>query len=126
MAKASRTSQASKSTRSRRAAKSGSQAASARRSAPSKRSEPVEQEDADAYDFERLERAVRVLLKERRRLEAENQSLRCELAEKDVRVKGLDAKLIEFNQRRVDAKKRLDDLIARVGDFDPESPRTRG
>jgi hypothetical protein len=68
---------------------------------------------------------VQLLLKEQRRLKSENQSLRRDLAEKDVRIKGLDAKLIDQNQRRVDAKKRLDDLIARIGEFDPESPRLR-
>ena len=66
------------------------------------------------------------LLKAQRRLKAENQSLRRDLAEKEVRIKGLGAQLIEQNQHRVDARKRLDDLIARIGEYDPEHPRLRG
>lgn len=66
------------------------------------------------------------LLKAQRRLKAENQSLRRDLAEKEVRIKGLGVQLIEQNQHRVDARKRLDDLIARIGEYDPERPRLRG
>jgi len=65
-------------------------------------------------------------MKEHRRLKSENQSLRRDMAEKEVRIKGLNSQLIDQNQRRVDARKRLDDLIARIGEFDPESPRLRG
>jgi chromosome segregation ATPase len=66
------------------------------------------------YDFERLERAVRALVERGDRLQAENQGLRAKLSARDRRIRRLDEKLLETNQRRQDALKRIDNLIAQL------------
>lgn len=43
-----------------------------------------------------------------------------ELAERDARVRGLEAQLIELNQNRQDVAKRLDDLIEQVDQLDAQ------
>jgi uncharacterized protein Yka (UPF0111/DUF47 family) len=40
--------------------------------------------------------------------------LREELADRERKIRSLDEKFIEFNQRRQDALKRIDELIAQI------------
>lgn len=71
----------------------------------------------DPFDFARLEAAVGQLLVEKRRLRAENEQLRIELAERNGTVRDLDQQVTQQEQRRTDALKRVDDLIAQVEGF---------
>lgn len=74
----------------------------------------------DGYDLARLERAVSALLDERLRLQAENATLRDQLEERDRRLDRLDEELLDLNQRRRDAMKRLDDVIAQIDELETE------
>jgi predicted RNase H-like nuclease (RuvC/YqgF family) len=69
---------------------------------------------ANSYDFARLERAIRVLARRKQELERENESLRSELQGHGNRIRMLDERLLEVNQRRQDAIKLVDDLIAQM------------
>ena len=66
------------------------------------------------YDLARLERAVSLLLDDRSRLQSENAALRDQLEEGGPRLGRLDEELLDLNQRRRDAMKRLDDVIAHL------------
>jgi chromosome segregation ATPase len=80
---------------------------------------PIPDDHPDTpYDFERLERAVTALVERGDRLQAENHGLRAKLSERDRRVRRLDEKLLETNQRRQDALKRIDNLIAQLDQLD--------
>lgn len=68
-------------------------------------------EPAPLYDLARLERAVRAMVEERRSLQTENERLKAELAARDDDLR-------ELNQRRQDAFKRIDDLIAQLDRLD--------
>jgi len=72
----------------------------------------------DGYDFARLERAVSLLLDERLRLQSENATLRDQLEEGSQRLGRLDEELLDLNQRRRDAMKRLDDVIAQLDELE--------
>ena len=63
--------------------------------------------EASAYTFERLETVVAELVDSRRQLQAENANLRRQLSDQGVRLQGLDDRLLESNQRRQDALKRI-------------------
>jgi regulator of replication initiation timing len=69
------------------------------------------------YDYERLERVVTELLTEHRKLRSENEELRRELIERDELMAGLDQRVTQQEQRRTDALKSVDDLIAQVEGF---------
>ncbi len=69
------------------------------------------------FDFEHLERVVGELIEERRRLVSENTVLRQELLERERAVKELDQKVSLQEQKRTDALKRIDDLLAQVEGF---------
>ncbi|MDP6978270.1 MAG: hypothetical protein QF570_06655 [Myxococcota bacterium] len=73
--------------------------------------------DADVFDFDRLERVVAELIEERHRLGAENDLLRKELVQREQKIAELDSRLTQQEQRRTDALKRLDDLLAQVEGF---------
>jgi chromosome segregation ATPase len=68
--------------------------------------------------FERLDRLVRSLVEKYRVLQTENTSLRAELDERDSRIRSLDDQILEMNQNRQDAAKRIDDLIAQLDQLD--------
>ena len=72
----------------------------------------------DGYDLARLERAVSLLLDERLRLQNENATLRDQLEEGNQRLGRLDEELLDLNQRRRDAMKRLDDVIAQLDELE--------
>src|SRR5262245_37703443 len=73
---------------------------------------------SDGYDFERLERAVSELASTCRRQRLENLTLRRELEHKSQRIRALDGKLLEANQKRQDVAKRIDELIAQIDQLD--------
>ena len=64
------------------------------------------QEDR-SYDFDRLEGAVDLLLASHDRLREENVLLRQQLDERAARLRQLDEQLLEQNQRKHDALKRI-------------------
>jgi uncharacterized coiled-coil DUF342 family protein len=69
---------------------------------------------SNAYDFERLERAIASLTSEHLSLRGENEVLREELAQRESHIQKLDEQFIGLNQRRQDALKRIDELIAQI------------
>jgi predicted RNase H-like nuclease (RuvC/YqgF family) len=76
--------------------------------------------ERERYDFERLERAVEALAKAHRRLRDENSTLRRKVEEKGRRIRALEGRLLEANQRRQDVAKRIDELIAQVNHLDAQ------
>jgi len=78
------------------------------------------------FDFARLERVVSELLAQQQRLRSENELLRQELHERDRVVQGLDQQVILQEQRRTDALKRLDDLVAQVEGFSTLATQAAG
>jgi len=58
------------------------------------------------------------LVERYRALADENGRLRRELEQREGRVRTLDDQLLEMNQRRQDATKRIDDLIAQIDQID--------
>jgi chromosome segregation ATPase len=74
--------------------------------------------DRNDYDFERLERGVHSLLHQQDRLQSENAELRRKVSEKNLRIRHLDEKLLQANQRRQDVGKSLDELIAHIDQLD--------
>lgn len=77
----------------------------------------------DASQFERLEALVRALVDRHRALEDERQQLRAGLKERDSRIKALDVQLVDMNQTRRDAAKRIDELIAQLDQVEAEVGR---
>jgi chorismate mutase len=73
---------------------------------------------SDAYDFERLERVVSKLVAAYRHQRAENAGLRREVEQRSQRIRALDGKLLEANQKRQDVVKRIDELIAQIDQLD--------
>jgi hypothetical protein len=43
-----------------------------------------------------------------------------ELAEREGRIRGLEAQLLQANQRRSDTSKRIDELIAQLDELDAQ------
>ena len=73
-----------------------------------------------AYDFDRLERAVRSLVAQQNRLATENQQLRDELAQRDVEAKQLNAEIEDAKSRREGAIERVDTLMAELDRLDTQ------
>jgi regulator of replication initiation timing len=67
-----------------------------------------------AYDLDRLERAVSVLIEGVERLRQENRQLREQLAVRGQRIQALENDVRHANQRRQDVAKRVDELIGQV------------
>jgi chromosome segregation ATPase len=72
----------------------------------------------DRFDFERLEKVVSELAASYRHQRAENATLRRELEQRSQRIRALDGKLLEANQKRQDVLKRIDELIAQIDQLD--------
>lgn len=53
-----------------------------------------------------------------RRQRLENLALRRDLEHKSQRIRALDGKLLEANQKRQDVAKRIDELIAQIDQLD--------
>lgn len=51
-------------------------------------------------------------------LQGENASLRADLEGHESRIRSLDDQILEMNQNRQDAAKRIDDLIAQIDQLD--------
>jgi septal ring factor EnvC (AmiA/AmiB activator) len=79
-----------------------------------------ESKTSEAQSFERLDSLVRSLVEKYRLLQTENTSLRAELDERDSRIRSLDDQILEMNQNRQDAAKRIDDLIAQLDQLDAQ------
>ena len=77
----------------------------------------------DASQFERLETLVRAMVDRHRALEEERQKLRAGLKEREARIKALDAQLVDMNQTRRDAAKRIDELITQLDQVEAEVGR---
>jgi len=80
----------------------------------------------DLENFERLERVVRELAERHLALRREHVSLQHLLAERESRLRGLDARMREHNQARQDAVKRIDDLITQLGRVEEQLERRHG
>lgn len=63
---------------------------------------------------------MRSLVERYQALVGENARLRQELEERGGRVRVLDDQILEMNQRRQDAAKRIDDLIAQIDQIDAQ------
>ena len=81
---------------------------------------------AAASRFERLEELVRTLVERHRALSAERTQLRERLVQRDARIKTLDAQLVQLNQTRRDAAKRIDELVAQLDRVQQEIERRAG
>ncbi len=79
---------------------------------------PSESASRELENFDRLDRLVRALLQRHQALQGELADLRARLEERDARVRTLEGKILESNQTRRDAGKRLDDLIAQLDHLD--------
>lgn len=53
-----------------------------------------------------------------RRQRSENLALRRELEHRNQRIRALDGKLLEANQKRQDVAKRIDELIAQIAQLE--------
>ncbi|MGH0034291.1 MAG: cell division protein ZapB [Myxococcota bacterium] len=71
-------------------------------------------------EFDRLEKAVRRLVDQSRRLRAENTGLRRDLDAREARIQELDESLIGANQLRQDAIKRIDELLSQIDHLDTQ------
>jgi hypothetical protein len=78
----------------------------------------IRESKSDHYDFERLEQAVAALAAAYRRQRDENAGLRRELEQRAQRIRALDGKLLEANERRLDVAKGIDELIAHIEHLD--------
>jgi chromosome segregation ATPase len=76
--------------------------------------------DSSIYDWDRLERAVGALAAQHDALRSKIRALTLEIGERDSRIRGLEAQLLQGNQRRSDAYKRIDELIAQLDELDAQ------
>jgi chromosome segregation ATPase len=76
--------------------------------------------EQNSYDFARLERAVTELADAHRRMRDENAALQRDVAEKNLRIRLLDEKILDANQRRSDVTKRVDELIAQIDQLESQ------
>lgn len=72
------------------------------------------------YDWDRLELAVGTLVSQHEALRKEVRRLRADLGERNHRIRGLEAQLLDANQRRQDTSKRIDELIAQLDQLDAQ------
>jgi chromosome segregation ATPase len=78
---------------------------------------------SEPSQFERLESLVRSLVDRHRSLTAAQKQLRERVAQREARIKALDAKLVQSNQQRRDAAKRIDELVAQLDRVEAEVAR---
>lgn len=78
---------------------------------------------ADAAQLERLESLVSSLIARYEALSAEHVQLRHGIKDRDARIKALEAQLVDSNQTRRDAAKRIDDLLAQFDRVEAEVGR---
>ncbi len=70
------------------------------------------------WGWDRLERAVTRLAEEVQSLRESLRGARGELADRDQRIRRLEAQLLDANQRRQDTGKRIDELISQLDQLD--------
>lgn len=84
--------------------------------------EPIPAKADDRYDFRRLERAVTALADALAESRGKVETLLHEREEHAQRIRNLEGELLAANQKRQDAGKRLEELIAQLdhleGDLD--------
>lgn len=73
----------------------------------------------DAYDFDRLEKAIRTLVTQQVALRRENADLQVMLAETKLHARSLDARVRAESRRRRDALEHIDQLIAEIEALEP-------
>lgn len=78
----------------------------------------ISSSSSSSYDFDRLESAISALVKSHGQLREDNAALHRDLEESQRRIRSLDSELIAANQRRQDAYKRIDELIAHLDQLD--------
>jgi peptidoglycan hydrolase CwlO-like protein len=78
---------------------------------------------ADGSQFERLEVLVRALVDRHRTLAAGQKQLRERVAQREARIKALDAQIVQSNQQRRDAAKRIDELMTQLDRVEAEVAR---
>jgi uncharacterized protein involved in exopolysaccharide biosynthesis len=83
----------------------------------SSRGDPI-RSAASVYDWDRLDRAVRALVAQQEALRKEVCRLREDMGDRNLRIRTLEAQLLEANQRRQDTIKRIDELIAQLDQLD--------
>lgn len=71
-------------------------------------------------DFDRLEQVVTALVEAHQQALLRNEELRGELDEKNHRIRQLESKVLNVNQRRQDVTKRIDELIAQIDQLDSQ------
>jgi chromosome segregation ATPase len=101
----------------RKATSTSSVAPPTRASAPQDTSRPT---GSKAFDWDRLEVAVRALVDQQSHLRDELASIRADLAEREHRIRRLEAQIIEANQSRQDTGKRIDELISQLDQLDAQ------
>lgn len=74
--------------------------------------------------MDRLERAVQALVESHERLQREAGALRANAAEKERRIRELEEQLLDSNQRRQEAGKRIDELISQLDHLDARLARS--
>jgi len=78
---------------------------------------------SEGSQFERLEALVRSLVDRHRVLNADRKQLRERVAQRDARIRALDARLVQTNQLRRDAAKRIDELAVQLDRVEAELAR---
>lgn len=78
----------------------------------------------DDVGFDRLETAVEALVGSHDQLQQDHQRLRREFAQANNRIRELEGELLAANQRRQDAFKRIDELIAHLDQLDEQLGET--
>jgi chromosome segregation ATPase len=76
------------------------------------RADPRAGRQAELDNFERLARLVQTLVGRYEALRARQVALEETLAEREARIRSLDDEMLQVNQSRRDAAKRIDELIA--------------
>jgi len=87
---------------------------------------PIPSGDPDSYDFQRLARAVDALADAHARALGENAALRRKVEERSRRIRGLEERLLEANQKRRDVAKRIDELVAQLNHLDAQLGKSEG
>ena len=76
--------------------------------------------------MDRLERVVQALVESHERLRREAGALRADATRKERRIRELEEQLLDSNQRRQEAGKRIDELISQLDHLDARLARNEG
>ena len=78
----------------------------------------------NGFDLDRLEQAIAALVESNSQLRDENATLRRGVNDGENRIRSLDTDLLAANQRRQDAYKRIDELMAHLDQLDEQLAET--